>query len=128
MLELLAEQLGHLLDRVSLETVLSRPAQIVVKAERVIEERCSQPLTILEVAKAVHTSDSTLRGYFQTVRGYSPREHLQQVRLGKAIGFLRTSTLKLDAVAELCGYDSASHLTRSVKKSTGQTPGQIRVK
>jgi len=128
MLELLGEQLGRLLNRVSRETVLSRPAQTVAKAERLIEERCGQPLAIREVAQAVHTSASTLRGYFQAVRGCSPREHLQRIRLGRAIGFLRTSTLKLEAVAELCGYDSASHLTRCVKKSTGQTPGQIRVK
>jgi AraC-like DNA-binding protein len=127
MLELLAEQLGCLLNRVSSEKVLSRPAQTVAKAERLIEEECGQSLTIHDVAQAVHTSTSTLRGYFKTVRGCSPREHLRQVRLSKAIGFLRTSTLKLEVVAELCGYDSASHLTRCVKKSTGQTPGQIRV-
>ena len=128
MLELLAEQLACLLDRVSSEKILSHSAQAVAKAERFIEERCGQPLTIHEVAQAISTSASTLRGYFKAVRGCSPREHLQQVRLGKAVGFLRTSTLKLEAVAELCGYDSASHLTRCVKKSTGQTPGRLRVK
>lgn len=126
MLELLGEQLGCLLNRVSLGTILSRAAQTVAKAERLIEERCVSPMTIREVAQAVHTSASTLRGYFKTVRGCSPREYLRQVRLGKAIGFLRTSTLKLEVVAELCGYDSASHLTRCVKKLTGQTPGEIR--
>jgi AraC-like DNA-binding protein len=128
MLELLGEQIGCLLDRVSAETIHSRPVQIVMKAERFIEERSGTPLTIHEVAKTVHASTSTLRNYFQTVRGCSPREHLREVRLSKAVGFLRTSTLKLDAVAELCGYDSASHLTRCVKKSTGRTPGQLRVK
>jgi AraC-like DNA-binding protein len=128
MLELLAEQLGYLLNRISLGTILSRPAQTVAKAERLIEERCMNPMTIREVARAVHTSASTLRGYFKTVRGCSPREHLGQVRLGKALGFLRTSTLKLEVVAELCGYDSASHLTRCVKKLVGQTPGEIRAR
>jgi AraC-like DNA-binding protein len=126
MLELLAEQMGCLLNRAGSEKVLSRPAQTVARAERLIEEKCGQPLTIREVAQAIHASVSTLRGYFRTVRGCSPRDHLQQVRLGKAISFLRTSTLKLEAIAELCGYDSASHLTRCVKKFTGQTPGQIR--
>jgi AraC-like DNA-binding protein len=126
MLELLAEQLVCLLNRISAETVLSHPTQTVTKAERLIEEGCGQSLTIYEVAQAVHTAPSTLRGYFKSVRGCSPRDYLRQVRLGKAIGFLRTSTLKLEVVAELCGYDSASHLTRCVKKSTGQTPGQIR--
>jgi AraC-like DNA-binding protein len=128
MLELMAEQLGCLLNRASSAMVLPRPAQTVARAERFIEEKCGQPLAIYDVAQAVHTSASTLRGYFKLVRGCSPREHLQQVRLGRAMRFLRTSSLKLEAIAELCGYESASHLTRCVKKSTGQTPGQIRVK
>lgn len=126
MLELLAGQLDCLLGRVSSEKVLSRPAQAVARAERMIEENGGRPLAIRDVAAAVHASPSALRDYFRTLRGCSPREHLQQVRIGKAIRFLRTSTLKLEAVAELCGYDSASHLTRCVKKSTGLTPGQIR--
>jgi AraC-like DNA-binding protein len=126
MLELLGEQLGCLLNRASSEKLLSHPAQTVAQAERVIEERCGQPLTIREVAQAVHASVSTLRSYFQKVRSCSPRDHLQRVRLNRAIGFLRTSTLKLEAIAELCGYDSASHLTRCVKKFTGETPGRIR--
>jgi transcriptional regulator GlxA family with amidase domain len=126
MLDLLAGQLDCLLSRVSSEKVLSRPAQAVARAERMIEESGGKPLAIRDVAAAVHASPSALRDYFRALRGCSPREHLQQVRVANAVRFLRTSTLKLEAVAELCGYDSASHLTRSVKKSTGLTPGQIR--
>ena len=126
LMDLLAKQLALVLNRVASEKAVARPALVVSRAERVIEERCAQPLTIRDVAKAVHCSPSALRSYFQTTRRSSPREHLQQVRLGRAIGFLRTSNLKLDAVAELCGYDSASHLTRCVKKAMGKTPGQLR--
>ncbi len=32
----------------------------------------------------------------------------------------------LETVAERCGYHSASHLTRQVKKFTGLTPGRLR--
>lgn len=126
MLALLAQQLKLVMNRVASDKIVSRPAQIVARAERLIEERCHQPLTIREVARSVHASPSALRDYFQVVRHCSPKEHLQQVRLSKAIGFLRTSTLKLEAVAELCGYDSPSHLTRCVKKAMGKTPGQMR--
>lgn len=126
MLELLAGQLGCLLDRTAREQVLSHPAQTVARAERLIEEKSGQPLTIYDVAQGLNVSVSALRGYFQAVRGSSPRAYLQQVRLEKAVRFLRNSTLKLEAVAELCGYDSASHLTRCVKKFTGRTPGKLR--
>lgn len=126
MLQLLSEQLGCLLDRACSEKVLSPAEQAVVRAERWIEEGAARSLTIREVALGVGVSASALRGYFRTIRGCSPREHLQRVRLDKAVCLLRTSNLKLEMVAELCGYDSASHLTRSVKKVFGQTPGQMR--
>jgi len=125
-LALLTEQLACLMDRAASEKILSHPALTVTRAERVIEEKCGQPLAIHEVAKEVSASVSSLRSYFRNVRGYSPREYLQRARLEKAVSFLRTSTLKLEAIAELCGYDSASHLTRCVKKAAGQTPGQLR--
>ena len=38
-----------------------------------------------------------------------------------ALGLLRGSTLPLESVARQCGYDSASHLSRSVKAATGKT-------
>jgi transcriptional regulator GlxA family with amidase domain len=126
LLELLAGQLECLLNRTAREQVLSHPAQVVANAARLMEERSGQALGIAEIAVELGVSASALRGYFQTVKSCSPRTHLQQVRLEKAVRFLCTSTLKLEAVAELCGYDSASHLTRQVRRFTGRTPGQVR--
>jgi AraC-like DNA-binding protein len=127
MLGLLSEQMGCLLERAASEKILPPAEQTVLRAERWIEEQCSLPLTIRDVAREVGVSPSALRNYFNGVRHLSPRDHLQRVRLDRAVRFLRTSSLKLETVAELCGYDSASHLTRCVKKLTGRTPGQIRL-
>ena len=126
MLELLGEELACLLERAASDNTLPTREQIVARAERVIDDRCSQPLTIGAVARAASTSASALRAHFQAVRGCSPREYVRQVRLGRAVGLLRTSSLKLEAIAALCGFDSASHLTRTIKKATRRTPGQIR--
>jgi AraC-like DNA-binding protein len=128
MLRLLSEQMSCLLDRAASERILSLAEQTVLRAERWMEEQFGRPLTIRHVAREVGVSPSALRNYFHAVRGRPPRAHLQQVRLDKAIGFLRTSNLKLESVAELCGYNSASHLTRCVKTFARQTPGQIRAR
>jgi transcriptional regulator GlxA family with amidase domain len=52
--------------------------------------------------------------------------HLQAVRARRAISLLHNSTLTLEAIASMCGYDSASHLSRMVKRSTGKSPGTLR--
>jgi AraC-like DNA-binding protein len=126
MLELLAQQLELLLDRLAKEHVLPWPEQAVARAERVIELKHGQPLTLREVAAAVNASPSALRAYFRARRGCSPRDYLRQVRVDRVVSLLRTSSLKLEAISALCGFDSPSHLTRTIKKVLRKTPGQIR--
>jgi transcriptional regulator GlxA family with amidase domain len=52
--------------------------------------------------------------------------YLQAIRVQHALGIIRNSNLSLETVAHACGYDSASHLSRHVKRVTGQSPGALR--
>jgi transcriptional regulator GlxA family with amidase domain len=67
-----------------------------------------------------------LRAYFARLRGCSPLAYVQKVRLQHAWMFLTTSDITLDRIAELSGYDSASHLSRHVKRACGKSPGSLR--
>ncbi|GAB3430061.1 helix-turn-helix domain-containing protein [Flindersiella endophytica] len=100
--------------------------QLVGQAERLFEERFAARVRIAEVAAELGLSASSLRAYFVRYRGMSPRAALQGVRLRHALGYIRNSTLTLQAIAELTGYDSVSHLSRHVKAATGSAPGALR--
>jgi AraC-like DNA-binding protein len=103
------------------------PMQAVVRSvERLYEENYSSGISIAVTARQVGVSPSSLRHYFASVRGTSPHEALQQVRLRKATALLRTSDLSLASIAERCGFNSASHLSRRVKAATGSSPGSLR--
>jgi transcriptional regulator GlxA family with amidase domain len=115
-----------LLKRAHAEHAMAPGEQAVLRAERCLEERCAERVTLHEVAREIGVSPSALRQYFHDVRNCSPREHLRRLRCDKAVRFLRTSSLKLEAIAELCGFDSASHLSRCVKAFTGKAPGRLR--
>ena len=41
---------------------------------------------------------------------------------------IRNSTLPLQAITDLTGYNSVSHLTRHIKSTTGSPPGALRTK
>ncbi|WP_132147799.1 helix-turn-helix transcriptional regulator [Kribbella sp. VKM Ac-2541] len=71
-------------------------------------------------------SPSALRACFTRLRGTSPRTSLQNVRLRHALAHIRNSTLPLQAIADLTGYDSVSHLSRHIKSATGAAPGALR--
>jgi AraC-like DNA-binding protein len=41
-------------------------------------------------------------------------------------GVLRRSSMSIDQIAQVCGFQSQHHLIRSFKKATSQTPGAYR--
>ncbi|PTY03070.1 hypothetical protein DB346_07400 [Verrucomicrobia bacterium LW23] len=126
MQSLLLQQLAIHLRRGAEERTITPRQRLVTRAERILRERSAQPVRLAEVARELGTCPATLRQAFAAERRTSARAFLQEVRLHQALALLKTSSLKLEAVAELTGHDSASHLTRMVKKATGRTPGVFR--
>ena len=91
-----------------------------------MESRYAQSISVEEVAQHVGMSPSRLRAHFVRLRGRSPQATLQAIRLRQATDLIRHSSLKLEAIADLCGYHSASHLSRYIRRETGKSPGRLR--
>lgn len=98
----------------------------VREAERLFEMRLRNAPTVGEVAAELEIAPSTLRAHFARLRGCSPLDYLQRLRLGRALELIGSSILNLEEIAGLCGYYSASHLSRNIKKATGHPPGYFR--
>lgn len=136
MIGLLLAQLDLLLRRAAASPPVEDAELTVRRAERLMDERCAgitvhdgedgATSALTGIAREVGVAPSTLRAYFAACRGISPRDCWQAIRVRRAVALLRTSTLTLEAVAHLCGYDSASHLSRHVKRATGDSPGALR--
>ncbi|MFF0458579.1 helix-turn-helix transcriptional regulator [Nocardia africana] len=126
MSDLLTAELDLMLRRIATEPEPSAAELLVTKAERFIEHLANGPLRIADVARHVGASPSHLRSQFVAIRGITPVAYAQTVRLRTALGYLRNSTLTLDAVAALSGYHSASHLSRHIRAATGMSPGAVR--
>lgn len=126
MCSLLLDELDLLLRRAAAASPVTAAEQLVAQAERIFEERFASGIRIAEVAAELGISPSGLRAAFARLRGTSPRAALHHVRLRHALGHIRNSTLTLQAIAELTGYDSVSHLSRQVKAATGSAPGALR--
>jgi len=83
-------------------------------------------LSVADVARAVHVSVSTLRRVFHDTLGEGPIRVFARLRLEAVMRLMAESTLKLEEVAEICGYSCASDLCRSFKTAMGITPAQWR--
>ena len=126
MLELLVTQLEILCLRLRSRVAPNAAETLVRSAERLLEERYAQSPGIAQIASELGVSPSSLRSHFAATREYSPKSFLQRVRLKRTLELIRTSSLSLDEISALMGYDSASHLSRHIKAATGLTPGQFR--
>lgn len=126
MLALLLGQLDLVLRRSGVGSPPNAAERRVREFERVLEERFVEHPTISDLAREVGVSYSYLRAQFVRLRGQTPMERLQELRAQQALAMIRNSDQKLELIAELCGYASASHLSRHMVRATGKRPGKLR--
>ena len=124
MVALLTEALSIHIQRGQNKEILTKSKRLVRDAESLWSD--SLRLSVEEVAQQLGASVSNLRQSFQKEYKQSPITCRTRLRIEKALRLLHTSTLKLEAIAELCGFDSSSHLSRHIKAFTGQYPGGVR--
>lgn len=126
MISALVTQLDILLRRYLAERQPPRTERMVEEAERIMKERFSTSLTLESVAHEVNASPSYLRAQFMRLRGQTMMNYLHTLRVQHAMSLIRTTDFPLDIIAGICGFDSASHLSRYVKRITGKSPGSFR--
>ena len=127
MLALLAQELAILLQRfVQSADTLDERLQSMHKMQAYMLENVSEPIRIADVAAHAHCAVSTMRDWFYKLHGCSPQHYLMQLRVERARNLLVHSDMKLAAVADSCGFDSVSHLSRVIRRFCSQSPGALR--
>jgi len=101
----------------------SRPERLVQRFEDYLVGAKSEALSVKALARGCGVSESTLRAAYREVRHGTPREALRAERLRRATHWLRHSDLTLEVIAELAGFDSASHLSREFRRMYEVSPG-----
>ncbi len=127
MLSHLLGQLAILLRRLNPPTAPSVAEMLVRQFEYVLEERFTGPVSISRLSREIGVSCSYLRAQFVRLRGQTPMQRLQQLRAQHALTVIQNSSESLEIIAETCGYASASHLSRHIKRATGKAPGEFRL-
>jgi LacI family transcriptional regulator len=79
-----------------------------------------------DVAKAVSVSRATLERRFKKHLRCSPREEIERVRIAKVKTLLVETDYKLEMIASMTAYTTASHLSIAFRRVVGTTPGEYR--
>ena len=100
---------------------------IVNAALDYMRENCMQQhLSLSAVADHVYVSQWHLSKLLNRETGKSFFDLLGSMRVEKSKTLLRTPGMNIQDVAEQTGYTDVAHFSRTVKKLTGQTPGEYR--
>jgi AraC-like DNA-binding protein len=99
---------------------------VVQRAHTLIALRCQEPLDLPELAAELGVGYSNLRHTFISRVGISPRQHYLNTRIQKAQDLLLNTTKSAKEIAEILGFESASHFSKQFKTRIGSAPNDWR--
>ncbi|MBN9221255.1 MAG: helix-turn-helix transcriptional regulator [Mesorhizobium sp.] len=127
---LLIAILSQLLQRAG--TLAKRPDQIALSPHRMrrlmefVGENLHKKIGLLEMAEVAKLSVRHFARAFRQETGDTPHRWLMARRVDRAKAMLIDTDEDCQAIADMCGFASQSHLTIVLKSATGKTPKKWR--
>ena len=91
-----------------------------------IDKNFAEKLTLESLANICHGSPYHMHRTFKKIKGITPVEYIQQVRVRAAKKYLIQTNKAIGDIAICVGMANAPYFITLFKKRTGQTPAQFR--
>jgi AraC-like DNA-binding protein len=95
-------------------------------AVALIRDQPARQWTVQALAREAGMSRTLFSTRFRAIVGESPMRHLARVRLGHAAGYLTTTKLSVEAIAQRTGYGTSAALSKAFKREFEISPGRYR--
>jgi AraC family transcriptional regulator of adaptative response / methylphosphotriester-DNA alkyltransferase methyltransferase len=92
-----------------------------------IEAHYMETLSLDKLAELFHGSPYHLHRTFKRIKGITPSEYIQQIRMEKAMKALKGTDLTVMEIATAVGIPNAAHFATLFQKRTGLTPTKYRL-
>ena len=93
-----------------------------------IQLHYNEPLTLKHLADLVYLSPSYFSKLFKEETNTTFVEYLASIRVQKAKGMLRMSSLPIDVIANNTGFKNSGYFATTFKRMEGRTPTEYREK
>ncbi|MBZ4034990.1 AraC family transcriptional regulator [Flavobacterium sp. 17A] len=97
-------------------------------AAQLIRENIDNPYTIVELARKIGVNQTKLKEGFKTVFGETVFGYLQEIRMNNARHYLTDTSLSIQEISLLSGYQNVSNFSIAFKRIFGYSPTKLRVK
>jgi AraC-like DNA-binding protein len=85
-------------------------------------------LTIEDLVRVAHLSESSLFRLFRQIMGRSPIDYLIRLRIDKAAQLLRREPLRITEVSAAVGFNDSNYFTRQFRHVMGCSPREYRLR
>jgi transcriptional regulator GlxA family with amidase domain len=113
-------------SRYAIASHLARQTPTLQRADRWLQTRLGEPVTLAMLADALHMTPRTLSRHFASAVGMSPIQYVQKLRVERATQLLETGHASIEAVAAQVGYADPSMLRKLLRRERGVTPRGVR--
>ncbi|MFC5404752.1 AraC family transcriptional regulator [Cohnella soli] len=100
--------------------------RVFESVHRLVEESAFDKSDFDRICSESHFSASHLRRLFRVHTGYSPHQYFTMLRMRKAGELLLQSSLSIEEISFLCGYEDAKYFSRLFRNREGLSPQQYR--
>lgn len=125
LLSIFADHLSMKSNQLAVQAANAEPP-VITKAKQFIQERYTEPLTLGQVAAAVHTSTFYFCKLFRKATGTTFTEFVSRTRTEKAKNLLLNPNLRVSEIAYESGFQSLTHFNRVFRKVVGESPTNYR--
>ncbi len=91
-----------------------------------METNLEEPLRPGDLAKTVNISTRQLERLFRRYLSETPKKYYMDMRLQRAQHLLLQTNMSVTEVAVACGFNAASHFSRSFRQRYGMSPHKLR--
>ena len=99
---------------------------VLANALRFIRERACEGMTVQDLLDHLCVSRSWLERNFRKLVNRSPQAAIRLVQIKRCKELLRTTSLPLEKIARLAGFEHPEYMSVVFKRETGDTPGHYR--
>lgn len=102
-------------------------SDIVRRCERILQENAEQPITVLDLCRALRCSRRTLQTGFQRVANVTPVEYLRSIRLNAVHRLLRMTNAEQLLIGDAAcrwGFTHLGYFAREYRDLFGELPSQ----
>ncbi|WP_110931885.1 response regulator transcription factor [Paenibacillus bouchesdurhonensis] len=119
---------GDMLFNLQSQEEERRARNVITVIQKHVQEHLHDPdeISLVRLAELVYFNPSYLSRLFKQVTGANLSEYISATRMAKAKRLLESPDVKIQDVAELVGYGTATNFTRSFRKATHMTPQEYR--